>query len=67
MPITLKAARVNASMTQAQVAKALKISRNTVASYEAYRTKPDIETSEKLAKLYNLSVDDIIFFKTNCA
>lgn len=67
MPITLKAARVNANMTQVQVAKALKISRNTVANYEAYRTKPDIETSARLAELYNLSVDDIIFFKTNCA
>lgn len=67
MPITLKAARVNANMTQKQVAEALKINRNTVASYEAYKTKPDIETSARLADLYGLSVDDIIFFKTHCA
>lgn len=67
MPITLKAARVNASMTQKQVAEMLEMSRNTIASYEAYRTKPDIETATKLAELYGLNVEDIIFLKTNCA
>ena len=67
MPITLKAARVNAGMTQRQVAETLEISRNTISSYEAYKTKPDIETSAKLADLYGLDVNDIIFFKNNCA
>lgn len=63
MAIHLKAARVNANLTQAQVAKELGVSKQTVANYELYRTKPDIETSKKLAKLYGLTIDDIIFFK----
>lgn len=62
MAIHLKAARVNAGLTQESVAKALNISKNTVVSYEAYRSKPDIETAVRLAKLYGMTVDDIIFF-----
>lgn len=67
MAITLKAARVNAELTQAEAAKVLGISKGTLANYELYRTKPDIATSKAMATLYGLSVDDIIFLKINCA
>ena len=60
--IHLKAARVNAGYTQKEVAKALKISKNTIISYESYKSKPTIETATKLAGLYGMSVNDIIFF-----
>jgi DNA-binding XRE family transcriptional regulator len=62
MAIHLKAARVNAGLTQAEAAKMLEISKGTLANYEMYRTKPDIETSKKIASLYGMTVDDIIFF-----
>lgn len=67
MAIHLKAARVNAGYTQEEVVDALrkkgcKISKNTLISYEAYRTMPDIETALNLAELYGMSVDNIIFF-----
>lgn len=62
MGITLKAARVNATLTQREAAKRLGISRGTLLSYEAYRTKPDIETAKRIAALYGLPVDGIIFF-----
>ena len=62
MPLHLKAARVNAGYTQLAAAKLLEISKNTLASYEAYRTIPDIEMAKRIAALYGLSVDDIIFF-----
>ena len=62
MAIQLKAARVNANLTQEEAAKEAGISKGTLASYEAYKTKPDIETAKKLASIYNMSVDDIIFF-----
>lgn len=58
----LKAARVNAGLTQKQVAEMLNISKNTVINYEKYRTTPDVETSKTLAALYGLTVNDIIFF-----
>lgn len=63
MPIQLRAARVNANLTQLEVCNKLGISKSTLASYEQYKTKPDIETAKKIAELYNLTVDDIIFFK----
>lgn len=63
MAIILKAARVNAGLTQAEAAKKLGISKGTIASYEAYKTIVNIEMSKKIASLYEMSVDDIIFFK----
>ncbi len=62
MPISLKAARINADFTQKAAAERLNISKNTLASYESYRTIPDIATAKKIANLYRLSVNDIIFF-----
>lgn len=59
MKIQLKAARVNANLTQSDVAKALKISKNSIVNYEAYTSTPSVQLAEKLASLYNLKVDDI--------
>lgn len=61
MAIHLKAARVNAGLTQETVAERLEISKNTLISYEKYRSKPDIETAQKLAELYGTTVDKIIW------
>ena len=60
--ITLKAARVNAGLTQKQAAEALGVKKGTILNYEKYRTKPDIEMAKKIAVLYGCTVDDIIFF-----
>lgn len=62
MAIHLRAARVNAGFTQETAAKKLKISKGTLANYEKYRTKPDIEMSKRMAELYKTTVDNIIFF-----
>jgi transcriptional regulator with XRE-family HTH domain len=67
MAITLKAARVNAGLTQKEAAKMLKISKGTLASYELYRTIPNVDTAKKIANLYGLEVDGIIFLPDNCA
>lgn len=72
MAVHLRAARVNAGYTQTDVVyemnrRGRKISKNTLASYELYRTKPDIETAKLLAELYGMTVDDIIFFPQDCA
>lgn len=67
MKFKLKAARVNAGMTQDYVAKKLKKSKNTIVSYEKGRSVPDIETGKALAALYGLSVDDLIFLPDDCA
>ena len=67
MKITLKAARVNAELTQDAVAEKLRKSKNTIVSYEKGRSIPDIETGKALAKLYGVSVDDLIFLRNDCA
>jgi len=62
MLISLKAARVNAGLTQAEAANALKIDRGTLISYEAYRTMPNIELARRMSELYNLPSENIKFF-----
>ena len=65
--LTLKAARVNAGLTQSEVVLILGINKGTLINYEKYRTIPDISTAQKLASLYGLSVDDIIFLPSDLA
>lgn len=61
MAISIKAARVNAGYTQTEVAEYVKKTKNTIASYEAYTTTPDINTAKAMAELFRMSVDDIIW------
>lgn len=62
MPISMKAARVNAELTQAEAAKALNINKNTLVGYETGKTVPKVDVAKRMAKLYGLTVEDIIFF-----
>lgn len=61
MAIQLKAARVNANLTQEAVAKELNISKNSIVNYERYRSKPSVELAKKFAELYGMQVDDIMW------
>ena len=67
MAISLKAARINAELSRPAVVKRLKdekgvkISINTLASYENKKTQPDVVTASALASIYGMAVDDIIF------
>ncbi len=63
MAISIKAARVNAGLTQVQVAERLNKTKNTISSYEAYTSTPDIKTALEMAELFGMSVDDIIWSK----
>lgn len=67
MRISLAAARVNAGLTQENVAKKLGKSKNTIVSYEKGRSVPDIETGKALASLYGVSIDDLNFLPNDCA
>lgn len=67
MKLTLKAARVNAGLTQEEVAKTVKKSKNTIVNYENGKSVPDIETGKALASLFGLSVDDLNFLPKDCA
>lgn len=67
MAISIKAARVNANYTQTEAAKALKISKNTLSNYEQGKSIPKIDLAKRMADLYGLSVDEIIFLPDSCA
>lgn len=52
MKITLKAARVNAGLNQADVANELSVNITTISNWESGKTKPSIENFRKLCELY---------------
>lgn len=61
MAISIKAARVNAGLTQKQVGESIGKSKGTIASYESYITQPDIKTAQAMAELFSMNLDDIIW------
>lgn len=64
--ISLKAARVNAELSQQEAAKRLGISKSTLQNYEAGNTIPDILMSRKIEEVYGFPMD-YIFFGSNTA
>lgn len=58
-------ARKKTGLSQEFVAEKLGISRQTVSKWETDETVPDSYQSKKLARLYNLSLDELIEFDMN--
>ena len=58
-------ARKKAGVSQEVVAEKLGVSRQTISKWETDETIPDIYQAKKLAKLYNLSLDELIEFDIN--
>ncbi len=56
----LKFYRHEARLTQQQVADRLKIERSTYTYYETGKTKPDINTLIKIAKVYNINYTQLL-------
>jgi len=59
MKISLKAARVNANLTQGDVAKRLKKSVQTIVNWECGRTPIDEGNFIALCTIYNISAENI--------
>lgn len=57
--MTLKAARVNAGLTQAQVALGLGVSTKTVANWESGVNSIPAKALLKMCDLYHISINDI--------
>lgn len=55
-------ARKKVGLSQETVAEKLGISRQTISKWETDETVPDIYQAKKLAKIYNLSLDELIEF-----
>ena len=59
LQISLAAARVNAGLTQQDVARIMHVSNKTVGNWETGKVIPGIPEVEMLAKIYNISQDNI--------
>ncbi len=59
MKISLKAARVNADLTQQEVADKLGISKHTIVNWESGRTKPKKFILIALANIYDINIDNL--------
>lgn len=57
--ISLAAARVNAKMTQEDVAKAMKVSKTTIVNWEKGKVIPGIPEMAMMARLYGIPQDYI--------
>lgn len=59
LQISLAAARVNANMTQDDVARAMHVSKTTVLNWEKGKVMPSFATLNTLSSLYEIPVDNI--------
>ncbi len=57
--ISLAAARVNAKMTQSDVAQKMHITPNTLINWEKGRTSPTIGQAQELCQMYKMPFDAI--------
>lgn len=64
MKVSLRAARVNARMTQDQTCKAMNIAKSTLISWEKENTFPTAVQLKRLCSLYNCTMDDIFVPET---
>lgn len=60
LKISLKAARINANLTQENVAKKMKKSKVTINNWENGKTEIDYGNLTELCRLYSVTMDDII-------
>ena len=56
----LKDARLNAGMTQEQVAEKIMVSRQTVSNWETGKSLPDIISIINMSDLYQISLDELL-------
>lgn len=64
---SIAAARRKQGLSQESVAEHLGVSRQTISKWETDDTLPDIFQSQKLARLYGLSLDELISFDLDVA
>lgn len=56
----LKSMREERNLTQKELSKILKVSQQTIGSWETGRTEPNNATLKKIAEFFNVSVDYIL-------
>ena len=59
--MTMRAARVNAGLSQKDAAKCLNVSNKTLSGWESGKSFPKADKIPYICDLYNVLYDDIIF------
>ena len=59
MKISLKAERVNANLTQQEVADKIKVSKHTIINWEKGKTSVGYAPLKVLSEIYNIEIDNI--------
>ena len=59
LQISLAAARVNAGMTQEDVAREMHVSKQTIVNWEKGKVMPNFATLNTLSSLYKIPADNI--------
>lgn len=57
----IKKIRVSQNMTQEQLAESLFVTRQTISNYETGKSNPDIDTIIKIADIFNVDVNTVIY------
>ena len=57
--ISLAAARVNAELTQAEVAQLMHVGKQTIVSWEKGNSEPKITQAKQLSSIYGIPLDYI--------
>ena len=60
---TIKRLRLEKNMNQEQLAEELHVTRQAISNWENGKTQPDIETLTKIAELFGVSVEYLIYGK----
>ena len=61
--MNIKALRIQHQLTQEEIAERLNVSRQVIAKWEKGDSTPDIQYCMELAKLYNVTLDNLVQFK----
>jgi DNA-binding XRE family transcriptional regulator len=59
LQITLAAARVNAGLTQSDVAEKMHVGKQTIVNWEKGKVKPPFASLDFMARLYSIPIDNI--------
>lgn len=57
----IKKIRVEKRMTQEELAEKLSVTRQAISNYETGKTQPDIETLNKIASIFEVSIEEVIY------
>ncbi len=66
MRVTIRAARVNKKLTQAEFAEAVGVGVRTIQNWESGVSSPRADMMPIICEVLECSTDDIIFLPTNC-